>query len=187
MSKLFLIGLGAVLMAAPLAGAHLDGTMGYPKPYCEILDLDVHDYGPVATGRLLSDFTDGNLQDCDGDITTPADYDQHSEYARGGAWLLVTTGDGTYGSLACFGELGHHAAYGPFEVIDLVLGTGASIRVAADTMSIVPAPPGEPACGDLQADEAAECVGSCSVTFPPGIDGAYAVFVAGTVGHVRAP
>lgn len=209
MSKLKLIGLGVVLAAAPLVSAHLDGTMGYPKPYCEVTDKWVHDYGPVASGRLLSDLTDGNVQDCDGDFdpTNPfdwaeevaredldedgdvhelMDFDGHSEFARGGAWLLVISGDGTYGSEACFGESGHHAYYGPIGVEDLVFGAGATFHVAADTVSIVPTPPGEPSCGDLQADEQTTCLSSCTVTFVPGIDGAYAVFVEGTVGHVLA-
>ena len=183
MSKLHLIGLGAVLAATPLAYAHLDGTMGYPKLYCEAFDWHMHDYGPPATGAALSDFTDGNLEDCDGD-GVPGDYDRHSEYARGGAWLLVDPGDMTYGSLACFGEEGHHPYYGPITVIDAVLGP-VEFRVASDWFSLVPTPPGEPECGDLQSDEGALCVGTCSVTFGPGLDGSYAVFVAGTIGHVH--
>lgn len=180
-----LVSLGLVLAAAPLAGAHLDGTLGYPKPYCESTDVDVHDYGPVASGEVLSDFADGNLQDCDGD-NLPAEFDGHSEYARGGAWILVESGDGSYGALACFGEPGHHPAFGPFVVTDLVLGAGASFRVGADTVSALPAPPGQPLCGDLETDVEATCVGSCTVTFGPGLDGSYAVFVTGTVGHVVA-
>jgi hypothetical protein len=207
MSKLNLIGLGLVLAAAPLASAHLDGTMGYPKTYCESTDIYTHDYGPVATGRVLSEMADGNLQDCDGDFdpTNPVhwaeeiarvdldedgqvheltDFDGHSEYARGGAWLLVVSGDGTFGSEACFGEPGHHPHFGPVHVEDFVLGEAATFRVTADSVSVLPNPPGEPACGDLQADEQTLCLGSCSVTFSPGVDGAYAVFVEGTVGHV---
>ncbi len=184
MNRLRLIGLGVVLVATPLAGAHLDGTKGYPKPYCEIgVDTLVHDYGPVASGELLSDFMDGNVQDCNADLVF-GDFDAHSEFARGGAWMLVVSGDGNYGTLACFGEEGHHPSYGPFVVDDLVLLDTATMRIAVDTVSLIPTPPGQPDCGDLQTDVEATCVGSCSVTFPPGIDGAYSVFVTGTVGHV---
>ena len=185
MLKLLLTGLGVVLAAAPIAGAHLDDSMGYPKPYCELFDINVHDYGPPATGELLSDFMDGNPMDCDGDGVF-GDYDLHSEYARGGAWVLVDSGDGSYGALACFGEPGHHPSYGPFSVTDLVLGAGATFLVAADTVSAIPNPPGQPLCGDLETDVDAECVGTCTVAFLAGIDGAYAVFVTGTIGHVVA-
>ena len=202
------------LLATPLAYAHVGSPGAYirgpPKPYCETTpDWHVHDYGPPATGTAIGGLADGNLDDCDrdfnpndpwcvaeevaredlngdGQVCEKADYDGHMEWAWGGAYLLAEHGDeATFGSYVCYGEDGHHPYYGPFWVVDVVLGSGASFEVAADTVNLVgPDPVTGIDCGDFQSDAGSNCVGTCSVTFPPGRDGAYYVFVTGTAGHV---
>lgn len=134
---------------------------------------------------FLTGFIDGaswwKLNDCD--TTTPTEWegDRHSEFAYGGAWLLVESGDGeTSGALACFGEWGHHPQYGPFTVEDAFLGA-TKFRVSVDAVNLGPASWTD--CGDFLADASADCVGTCTVTFPPGTDGSYHVFTMG-IGHV---
>ena len=104
----------------------------------------------------------------------------HSSLAVGGAILPVYDGDGvTGGSLLCHGVPGHHGAYGPISVYDEVLGYGATFHVGVDTADLVGL-----GCGDGISDAGATCVGTCMLTFPPGADGAYWVFVEGTFGYV---
>ena len=204
-------------VAAPFAFAHTPaGTpKNYCEDRSEWL---VHDYGPVASGVLLYGNEDGNrggdcnpgfylhgtpcagFDDpadpftfyaglCDSDLNPPlADWDQHNEFAFGGAWLLVRSGEGLpsadptvgAGTLYCFGAEGHHADYPTVAVEDLVLG-GARLTVASDTVDTTGMGDG---CGDFESDESATGYGSVTVTFPAGFDGAYYVYVEGTLGHV---
>ena len=189
------------LLATPLAYAHIGGTRGPPKPYCEDTpDWQVHDYGPPATGTAIGGYSDGNVDDCDGDfnpndpwcvaeevarqdlngdgqVCEKADFDGHREWAWGGAWLLADDGDSnTYGATACYGEAPHHPYYGPIWVWDESVWNGVQFDVGADYTPVD--------CGDFIDDVSATCIGVCSVTFPPGRDGAYHVFVTGTSGHV---
>jgi hypothetical protein len=117
------------------------------------------------------------------------DYDNHAEYARGGAWILVNTGAGVpsadpnvgAGTEYCYGDEGHHAEFGPVTVNDVVLGAGATFTVASDTVDLTGLGEG---CGDFESDNGTDCVGSCTVTFTAGLDGSYQVYVQGTLGHV---
>ena len=180
MNKSFLLALAAALLAAPLALAH--NPAGTPKNYCEDpSEWNVHDYGPLGTGSLIALGQDGNiLGDCNGD-TIPADYDGHVEWALGGGWLSVDSGDGaTSGTIFCYGEVGHHPVFGPITVDDVVFGQTVPFTVGADV---------DPGCGDFITDVHQDCVGTCFVTFPPGPDGAYVVYVGpvGVAGHITSP
>lgn len=190
MDKRFLLALATVLVAASPTFAHQPGGT---KNYCEDYDERVvHDYGPPATGLAVFLRQDGNLlSDCDGD-TVLADFDEHSEFALGGAWLSVDSGDGnTGGSVICLGESGHHPRFGPISVEDMVLGVSTPFVVTADRENLHPPPPGEPDCGDFEVKARQECTGACTVSFPPGLDGTYVVYVGdartgnpGTAGHI---
>ena len=222
MNKTYLIAIAAALMAAPMVMAH--EPKGTHKTHCEdeaAGEWLVHEYGPPASGVLLSGYEDGNLQDCDqsGVVVGPTpekpcpggdwdvvivnpnppggatcfdyifDYDGHAEYARGGAWLLVTSGAGVpsadpnvgAGTVYCFGDEGHHANFATVTVDDLVLGAGVEVTVAADTVDLTGVGEG---CGDFESDEGATDVGTVTATFPAGLDGTYQVYVQGTQGHV---
>ena len=117
------------------------------------------------------------------------DDDGHAEYARGGAWLLVNSGPGVpsadpnvgAGSLYCFGHEGHHANFATVTVDDLVLGAGAEVTIASDTVDLTGTGEG---CGDFESDNGATSVGTVTATFPAGLDGTYQVYVQGTQGHV---
>lgn len=178
MNKSILL-MAAAFVAAPLAFAH--NPAGTPKNYCEDpSEWYEHDYGPLSGGQFSFVYYDGNLGDCDGDGTL-YDADGHFEYAGGGAFFPVDTGDGVNGgSLACFGTVGHHPAFGPFRIEDLVFGPTASYTVAADTYDATGL---NPLCGDGFMDSVATCVFTCFVTFGPGLDGAYYVYIDGTAGH----
>lgn len=200
MSKTYLVALVVALAAAPLALAH--EPKGTPKTYCELfLEWDTHDYVPGIGAGAAGGAWDSNLNDCDGSTAihaTPcygfddpndplsvwagacdteygyADYDGHHDLAIGGAILLAGSG-----AWECYGEDAHHPASGPIAVDDAVLGSAASFTVYAERSA-------EP-CGDLLldgSDDSVVCIGSCMVPFPPGTDGAYYVFVQGTMGHV---
>lgn len=181
----FLLAL-TMLALHPIALAHGGGSgiPGSPDTTCEVgAEWADHDYGP-ATGLFIRGFQDSNLEDCDGD-TVPKDYDEHSEYAVGGAWLLVESGDGvSSGSIACFGEVGHHPRHGPVYIEDLFLGTTIIAFLTADTVNNAgPNPITGVDCGDFESDYAALCQDSwgtnpCTATFPPGIDGSYHVLVS---------
>lgn len=182
--------LAAALLAAPLAHAHVApfGPNGTPKPYCDGADRDVHEYGAPGHRELpyLLLLRDGNVMDCDGDLA-PRDFDGHSEWTLGGAYLLAWDGDiPLNGSLGCFGEPAHHPVGGPVAVVDNVVATGVRFLVASDWMSLV----SDTWCGDGWADDVIECVDACAVPFGPGADGAYHVHVLAepdapaTAGHV---
>ena len=207
MRNIYLIVLAVAFATAPLAFAH--DPMGTPKLYCETTDeWAIHDYGAPASGNLIQGYEDGNLADCDGvftfepivDTQDPfnsgwsfnpplADFDGHAEYSRGGAWVLVETGLGEAsadptvgaGTLYCYGDPGHHPKYGPFIVEDRFLETGVSFSVYADTEDLLGDGEG---CGDFESDFGTDCLDNCKVTFPPGLDGSYQVYVQGTMGHV---
>ena len=211
MQKLYFSVLAVALAMAPLAYAH--NPAGTPNLACEDpSEWKVHDYGAPAGGFLISGFTDGNMADCDGDfnpndpycvaeevwredlngdtlVCEAADYDGHQEYSRGGAWILAEDGTGVAsvdpnepaGSLYCFGAASHHEKYGPFTVQDIYFGSGVEFQVAADTLDLIGDGEG---CGDLESDAGAFCVDTCEVTFPPGLDGSYQVYVTGVQGHV---
>ena len=207
MTRTYLIVLAVALAMAPLAYAH--NPMGTPKLYCEPVDeWIVHEYGAPATGRLIQAYEDGNLADCDGVFTFEpyvnpadpldsgfrwdpplADFDGHAEFSRGGAWILVESGTGEpsadptvgAGTLYCFGDAGHHPKYGPFWVNDTVIEEGVSFLVAADITDLLEDGDG---CGDFTSDVRSTCIDTCKVTFPPGLDGTYQVYVQGTQGHV---
>jgi hypothetical protein len=181
----------SLLLAAPLAYAH--DPAGTPKNYCEDpSEWGVHDYAPPSTGRLIFLGQDGNIAgDCDGDGIV-ADFDGHLEFAFGGGWLTAADVDP-----ACNVETAHHPVFGPISVTDVVLGNTVVFRVASDTVNLVPpTDPAAPDCGDFVADNVTNCVGSCTVTFPPGLDGTYPIFVGfvhqdapgeaavGTGGHI---
>ena len=186
MQTRLILAVAAFLAFAPFALAH--DPAGTPKTYCEVFDWDVHDYGSGGPGFALAFFMDGNLDDCDGD-GVPQDFDGHSEYAQGGAWILaceLACGlDGTgAGATACFGEPAHHAYYGPFEVNDVVFGSTPPgiVWVAADYVDVLGVNP----CGDFVSQDWAGFVGGCPcyVTFPPGLDGSYWVYISAGQGHV---
>lgn len=214
--SIFLILL-AIPVAQPHYALHKGEIPGNLDTHCEDTAQEItdHDYGLPAHGAILFGFVDGNREDCDGDFdeTDPFcwveevaredvdddthtcqrfDYDGHSEYAQGGAWLLVQTGDDSGGSMACFGEVGHHPTFGPFHVVDLTLGTSVPFLVAADHTNGIGAMSRD--CGDAIEDVYAICTGGCHVSFSPGLDGAYHVYVGdgtsgqlGTQGHVCSP
>lgn len=203
MRILFLTSVVAIL-AFPFAFAHTDGGIyGAAKTYCEYLkgDQNVHDYAGGAGAPLfpfLVLFVDGNAQDCDGD-GVPYDYDGHSEWAVGGAWLLASdAGAPLAGSTACFGEYPHHPLYPDAWVFDHVWAAGVIFFVAADTVNLVgPDPTTGVDCGDgLEDTSTPYCVDHCPVGFAPGTDGAYRVYIIGvridgedhyfpaTLGHV---
>jgi hypothetical protein len=183
---LAILSLALALLAAPFTGAHSEGG---GRNYCEDpSEWQSHDYGYGTGGLIVSNGADGNIAgDCDGD-GVPADFDGHIEFAYGGAYL--SAGD----SPSCNSERAHHPRFGPFSVSDLVNGETVSFFVAADFINAVPpTDPAAPNCGDLQMDKATLCVGTCTVTFPEGLDGMYVVFVGSldgsvtTSGHVATP
>jgi hypothetical protein len=169
--------LASALLAVPLVTAHTSTLFPYggnPKDFAEGTTVwYTHDY---TAWPLLGPPVDGSGGD------------GHSEWALGGAHVLVDSGAGVAtpydvpaGSLYCYGEEGHHAPYGPVTVVDAIPGTAFS--VAVDTIDGTT--PGS-GCGDLEEDAILDCIGSCFIPFPPGLDGAYRVYVAppGTLGHV---
>lgn len=200
---------GILLAASALLVAFASAAVGHepigtPKPYCEpASEWSVHDYGPPAAGFLLLGATDGNLADCDGDGDR-VDFDGHAEHALGGAFLLAceaSCGPGGQGagSWACFGEPAHHDViywppfmYGPFAVFDAMAEGPAGFFIAVDEQG-TEASLGDEACGDLEFDRTAWCSGfeACFVTFAPGRDGSYVVFVGEpgpmSWGHVSTP
>lgn len=198
----------ALLMFSALAYGGVEAES--PKPYCEQApDLREHHYGPPSDGQNLGPPVDGSILRCEWGVDEPcvdrfsvqdtawlraglAGRDGHCEYATGGAWILACQsicglGDGGGGTRLCFGEDAHHPWFGPFYVTDAVLGSGAGFDVAADTISLVgPDPTTGIDCGDFMTETAATCTGYCTVTFPPGRDGAYRVYVTGFAGVISA-
>ena len=215
MNKTYLIAMAAALLAAPLAygsapvttcettssthhysggnGLQLRGFLDGSLQDCDG-DFDPFHIECIPEGVVRQDING------DGLLCEAFDYDGHHEYAVGGAWLLADDGDlFNSGAYVCFGENAHHPRFGPFTVHDDILGFGAAFAVGADYYSNIfglavrdsdPWPGVQRQrwadCGDGEIDAWAECVGWCSVTFAPGIDGAYQVFVTGTGGTVTA-
>lgn len=175
MNRIRPIVLALAVFATPLALAHFpDGT---PKEFCEMaVDTYVHDYGP-SNLALAAGYRDGNvLGDCNGD-TIPLDFDGHAEWGPGAARLSSDTGDGaTFGSLFCYGEVGHHASPPLIDVTDVVVGAPVSFVVGVDQTG---------GCGTFLITQSVSCVSSCTPPFGPGTDGVYYVFVVGAqAGHV---
>lgn len=168
--------------------------VGAPRTTCDSHTGDRdHEYGP-STGFVLAAGTDGAL-DCENLLQG----DGHFEFALGGAWLLACEascgGDGG-GSFACWGTTADHAAFPEVVVYDQVLSSfeseddhagNVAFQVSADLVNNVPPlDPNESNCGDFEDDMMQDCVDSCFVTFPPGLDGSYAVYVSGTSGSIYA-
>ena len=61
MNKTFLLVVAAAFLVAPLAMAHTPA--GTPDRFCTG-PTKTHDYGAPATGRLIWNYQDGNLQEC---------------------------------------------------------------------------------------------------------------------------
>lgn len=180
MNKPLVLALAMALLAAPLALAH--EPRGTPKTHCESpAERSVHDYGLLPRARH-----DGATTSLcgSGDVLG----DGHAEYGFG-AWtlLLLVDSDGDWlggGTVACFGEAGHHPVFGLVTVDDVTHGTGLSFIVAADTADPTGVGGG---CGDFQDDVAISCTGACTPAFGPGMDGAYHVHLqGGTLGHLTS-
>lgn len=196
MKKTYVAALALAL--TPFAWGH--EPRGTPKPYCEkTADRLVHEYAPPAAGRVVALFDDGaktarKTLGCPHPIWGESAVDEgdgHSEFAVGGAWLLVTSGAGQpspdptvgAGSLWCYGEEGHHANFATVTVDDALLGAGAEVTIGADGVDLTGVGEG---CGDFEDDMTATGVGTITATFPAGLDGAYTVYVTGTQGHVSS-
>jgi hypothetical protein len=168
----------SLALLLPLALAHT--PTGTPKPYAEpVPEWTVHEYGPPASGASIGPRIDGWALG-----------DGHKEFAVGGAYILVFSGGGapsvdaneSAGSVFCHGEAGHHPAFGPVSVFADFLGAGVTFTVAADNVDLGGSGRG---CGDGVSDNATDCIGTCTVTFPPGLDGAYRIYIQGVEGgHV---
>lgn len=200
MNKTYLLIIAVALLAAPLTHAH--DPAGTPKRYCEEeAEWKTHDYSPPLHGESISGLFDGNLMLCDVNAFDPlcglggrdADplpvaglrcdilYDGHSEFARGGAWILSCddacgpNGTGA-GALACFGEPAHHSSFPTIRVLDSSGLIGVEFHVITDS--------GGGPCGDFEGDSILRCYASCSASSYTGADGAFIVIVRGTLGHV---
>lgn len=194
MNRFALAGL-LLLATFPLALSH--SPRGTPKNYCEDpSEWNVHEYWPVASGNVMLPAGDGNLIATCSSGGTAGEFDGHSEGGYGGGLLHVTSGDYvTSGSVACYGEVGHHPALGPISVRDALAGYYQPFWVAADTVNLVPpTDPSAPNCGDYQSDHIAACTGTCYVPFDVGLDGTYQVYVGnlsgnapGVMGHITSP
>lgn len=191
--RIFLLTIGAALLLAPAAFAHvpgasLMGVAGTPKDYCEDAwgDTSVHEYGPPADGITLFLDTDGAVGPCPYGATVGAPlFDGHFEWAQGGAHLVA--GDSAQAA-ACGWPYPDHAVFPTIAVFDLVLSPQAipvAFTVAADTANnLPPIDPSAPNCGDLEADLSGECLDACIPLFPPGLDQTYLVYVTGFQGHI---
>lgn len=176
--------LAAALVAAlPLADAHW--AAGTPKGCETPWEVDVHDYGP-STGFYVGPPVDGaGGMPCGRRVPG----DGHAEYAQGGAYLLVSDPQ----AFDCYGHPAHHPQ-SPITVTVEDVGlalflVGAPFTVAADRLNNVPAiDPNQIDCGDGLADSGGiDCYEQCTIVgFPPGLDGAFPVYVSGTQGHVYA-
>lgn len=179
MHKTFFLLAAAVLATSPMAFGHVNGgPYGTPKPYCENITMDTnsHDYtalGGTAKFYPLAGPFDGNVNDCDFD-GMPLDFDGHSDFAVGGAFLLATdTPPVGNGATACYGESPHHPMFPNVWVFDHLIPFGIMFIVAADSDLIL-----GNFCGDGVADiDTGYCFDHCQPTFPAGLDGAYYVFV----------
>ena len=208
MQKTFLLGLAALLVAAPLTYAHQ--PVGTPKPYCETTPLErqVHDFAVGRRDVLVFYGYDGNLADCNGD-TTLGDFDGHQEWANGGGWVLSSEQIQTPeqdGATNCFGAAAHHAIFPTVTVTDTA-GNPLAFKIGIDWPMGTngdPDPNTPYACGDgfidpcetgnpgevddltCEAnDRLIDAVGSITLTgWLPGQDGSYIVFVDGSAGHI---
>jgi hypothetical protein len=118
---------------------------------------------------------------CDSDVDPPiSDYDGHKEFGYLAHALILVS----WGSYECWHEDPHHTEFGYVWVDDVVLGAGASFTVNSDFFDATGLGRG---CGDFEFDTSQSCVGSCVVSIPAGIDGAYHVVVTGSQGHVYWP
>ena len=178
-TRIHFAALALVLAAFPLADGHATpvGGGGTAKDYCEVpfFDTASHDYA-TGTGFLVSPAGDGAIPPCPFDDGT---WDGHYEFAYGGAQLQAAASvcteayaDHAQGSLIAV----HDTIYSP-------LGFDVTFSVYADTLNNNPIPE-EPNCGDFETDYGVDCVNACAPGFPPGMDGAYTVYVSGTYGHV---
>lgn len=170
----------AAALLLPAAGAH-DGGFAAPKTQCESgSETRTHEYGPPSTGFNTWMLTDASIPPCPYGDTT---WDGHHEFAMGGTILMA----GSHSQI-CWGAYADHAPGWSITVVDdtlSFLGSDVAFDVYADTMNnnLVPE---NPNCGDGFADYGVSCVNSCAPGFPPGLDGAYHVYVSGTSGHVYA-
>lgn len=146
----------AALLAAPFAFA----SPAPYKGYCESPEEWGHHSYLAGNGALLLSY-DGNVTgDCDGD-TVPGDFDGHLEGGVGGA--LLTAGPEDPAFPGCAVESPHHSSV--IHVAANFLPSGVGFDVGADNDC------------DGVTDVAVACIDSCTPAFPPGADGAYAVFV----------
>lgn len=168
----------AALASIPFTTAH--EPVGAPREECDATagQLETHEYGPNNGFTLLLP-TDGSLPPC----ASGTNWDGHYEFASGGAWLLADEA----GATTCFGTIADHSPFPFVQVHDALLGDAVVFSVYADALNNVPPlDPAEPDCGDYESDYGVWCEGSCSIGFPPGLDGSYQVYVSGTTGHVAA-
>ena len=178
MNKTYLMAVAAALLAAPLAFAH--SPAGTPKFHCEEPnEWLLHEYAGTS-GRLAPQARhDGGTVGCSNGLLVRGD--GHPEYAEGGAVLLSTSGAGVpsadpsvgAGSLYCYGEAGHHANFITVRLPRLASDPSIFI-VGTDTVDLTGTGEG---CGDFEPDNEQWCIEVCSVTFSPGLDGAYQVMV----------
>lgn len=179
MQKNLLI-IATLLMAGPLTFAHTNGgTYGTPKTYCEyhVGDMNVHDYAHGSTTPyFIIGPIDGNVEPC-----AAGESDGHGEFAIGGAVLLASEGTTPgSGATTCFGYQPDHSPYPDVWVFDHTWPSGVLFMVAADMTSFPQPDPtgGQIDCGDgIPEVNTGYCIDHCSVSFPPGTDGAYYVFV----------
>ena len=172
-----LLYLALALAATSLSSAH--APVGTPKTYCEpFSEWGTHDVLPPVNGIAGAPSRDGNPEDCDGNGTL-RDFDGHAEHAVSAALILVDSGQGLpsphgdvgAGTLHCFGAEGHHMPYGPFD------GEYSTehFHVGVDTLDLTGLGQG---CGDHLLDQSEMHLGCpCTVTYPPGLDGAYHLVV----------
>ena len=179
MNKTYILAIAAALLAAPLAFAHPEDNnqgAGQPKTWCETsADVNVHEYGPPATGFVIFLGLDGSIPPCPYGDTT---WDGHIEYAHGGGWVQASAS-------VCTEVYADYAPGSPITLYDLILtasGSGVAFSIYADTQNNDPVP-SEPNCGDFESDYGVDCVDACAPGFPPGLDGSYQIYVSGTTGH----
>lgn len=204
--------LACALLAPPLTLAHV--PWGTPDTSCEpVANWTRHDYAIPGGGVLMPFDGSALVSDCDGDPSVPIAScldvcespecragvtlggnrifcagleatDGHNEFAWGGAVLAASSP----GSDDCWGEPMHHDQLPFIRVTDAVLtahGKPVPYMVGVDGLDNTPLATTWTGCGDGEIDLWTDCFDACSVTFPPGLDGAYHVHVAeGTMGHV---
>lgn len=148
-------------------------------------------FAPNTRTALGNALADGSIPPCAfGDGT----WDGHLEFGYGGAWLFARSGTGAPsngGTLPCWGAPADHSSMPTISVfdhvIDVVLGTGTSFSVYADTynnLSVIDFNTAN--CGDFESDLGVDCVTLCFIGFPPGLDGTYQVYVAGFSGVITS-